>query len=136
MDTSARLTVAGGWSMAAIALLHTLFFLPHPYWGEWFSGELWSHGTSTESMLGFWALPGGFVVPLAVLGLLVARTGRRGEAVPAYAGWAIGLWALGCAALVGPSGFLLGLVPAGLLIGAGLARRSGDRRRAAEAWRA
>lgn len=119
--------------MAAIALLHTLFFLPNPYWAGWFSGELWRREASAESVSVFWALPGSFVVALAVLGLLVARTGRRGDAVPAYVGWAIGLWCLGCAALVGPSGFLLGLVPAGLLIGADVARRAGERRRAGSA---
>src|SRR5690606_26810571 len=32
--TAKRLTVGAGWSMVAIGVLHTLVFLPHPYWGE------------------------------------------------------------------------------------------------------
>ncbi|SHI64448.1 hypothetical protein SAMN05421803_101816 [Nocardiopsis flavescens] len=120
-----RLTVAAGWSTAAIGVLHTLVFLPHPYWSEWLGGGLRSGEGGDASLSVFWALPGGFVVPLVLLGLLVARLGRRGGRVPAYVGWGLGLWAAGCALLIGPSGFLLGLVPAGLLIAEDLAARRG-----------
>jgi hypothetical protein len=81
----------------------------------------------------FWALPGSFVVPLVLFGLLVARLGRCGERPPAYAGWVLAGWVAGCALLIGPSGFLLGFVPAGLLIAADLlARRKGAGRSAPE----
>lgn len=121
-----RLTVAGGWSMVAIGILHTLVFLPHPYWGEWLAGGLRSGRGGDESLSVFWALPGSFVVPLVLLGLLTVRLGRRGERVPAYVGWGLGGWAAACALLIGPSGFLLGLIPAGLLVAEDLLARRRD----------
>lgn len=121
-----RLTVGAGWSMATIGVLHTAVFLPHPYWSEWLAGGLRSGESSDASLSMFWTLPGSFVGPLVMLGLLVARLGWRGERAPAYVGWVLGGWAAGCALLVGPSGFLLGLIPAGLLIAEDLlARRRG-----------
>ncbi|MBN6057757.1 hypothetical protein JYK22_37890, partial [Nonomuraea sp. RK-328] len=68
----------------------------------------------------FWALPGGFVVVLALLGLLVARAGRQGQPVPGYVGWAILAWGAFAVALIGPSGFLFTAIPAGLLIAANI----------------
>ncbi|NUT03064.1 MAG: hypothetical protein HOV76_06265 [Hamadaea sp.] len=109
--------------MATIGVLHTVVFLPHPHWHEWLTGGLRSGDAGDASLSVFWALPGGFVVPLILCGLLVARLGRRGERAPAYVGWALGGWAAGCALLVGPSGFLLGFIPAGLLIAEDLLAR-------------
>ncbi|RNL83451.1 hypothetical protein EFW17_15715 [Halostreptopolyspora alba] len=109
--------------MVGIGVLHTAFFLPHPYWRSWLSGDLWGGGGDPESVAVFWALPGGFVVVLVVLGLLVARLGRGGQTVPGYTGWVLGAWALVCVLLIGPSGFLLGLVPAGLLVTATMRAR-------------
>ncbi|MFC4150481.1 DUF6463 family protein [Micromonospora mangrovi] len=121
-----RLTVVAGWSMVAIGTLHAAVFLPQPYWGQWFAGGLRSGEGGDASLAMFWALPGGFVVPLVLCGLLVARLGRRGERAPGYAGWLLGGWVAGCVTLIGPSGFLLGFVPAGLLIAEDLlARRRG-----------
>ncbi|PSL01022.1 hypothetical protein CLV63_101501 [Murinocardiopsis flavida] len=126
-----RSTVGAGCSLAAIGVLHTAAFLPHPYWGEWLTGGLRSGTGGEESLTVFWALPGGFVVPLVLLGLLVARMGWRGERAPAYVGWAVGGWAAACALLIGPSGFLLGFVPAVLLVAEDLlARFRGDGRTA------
>ncbi|RKS07564.1 hypothetical protein DFP74_3239 [Nocardiopsis sp. Huas11] len=118
-----RLTVGAGWTMATIGVLHTLVFLPHPYWSEWLAGGLRSGEGGDASLSVFWALPGSFVVPLVLTGLLVARLGRRGERAPAYVGWGLGGWAVGCVLLIGPSGFLLGLIPAGLLIAEDLLAR-------------
>ncbi|MER5333697.1 DUF6463 family protein [Micromonospora sp. NPDC002717] len=120
-----KLTIGAGWSMAAIGVLHTVVFLPHPYWSEWLTGGLRSGEGGDASLSVFWALPGGFVVPLVLFGLLLARLGRRGECAPAYVGWTVAGWAAGCALLVGPSGFLLGLIPAGLLIAEDLLARRG-----------
>ncbi|HEX5596870.1 MAG TPA: DUF6463 family protein [Micromonosporaceae bacterium] len=118
-----QLTVSAGWSMVAIGVLHTAVFLPHPYWGEWLTGGLRSGEGSDASVSVFWALPGSFVVPLVLLGLLMRRLGRRGERAPAYVGWALGGWVAGCVVLVGPSGFLLGFIPAGMLIAEDLLAR-------------
>ncbi|HLS13763.1 MAG TPA: DUF6463 family protein [Beutenbergiaceae bacterium] len=124
---SHRSTVIAGWSMVAIAVLHTLAHMFHPYWRQWLTGGLWTGEAGLESISFFWALPGSFVVVLAVLGLLVAGMGRRGDDVPAYVGWGLGLWVLGCLALIGPSGFMFGILPSILLIAADLRRRSARR---------
>ncbi|MBB4930182.1 hypothetical protein F4561_001002 [Lipingzhangella halophila] len=120
---STTLNRLAGWAMVAIGVVHTAVFLPHPYWADWLSGDLWAGGGAPEAVAVFWALPGSFVPVLVVLGLLVARAGRRGEALPGYTGWVLGAWALLCVLLIGPSGFLLGLVPAALLIAANLVAR-------------
>lgn len=120
--------------MTAIGVLHTIFFLPHPYWDEWLTGGLRSGRSGDDSLSVFWALPGGFVVPLILFGLLVAQLGRRGQRLPSYVGWVLGGWAAGCVLLIGPSGFLLGFIPAGLLIAEDvLARRKGAERTSTDA---
>lgn len=111
-----RKTVAAGWSMVTIAVLHTLVFAFQPHWGPWLEGPGRTGELSEEALTTFWALPGGFVVPLAVLGLVTVQSGRRGEALPRSAGWLLLGWVLVCVWIIGPSGFLLGLVPAALLL--------------------
>lgn len=111
-----RLTTAAGWSLLTIAALHTLVFAFHPYWDDWFAGPTRTGALPLEAVVQFWGLPGGFVVPGILLALLTVRLGRRGETLPAYAGWGLGLWAASCLWIVGPSGFLLVLVPSALLI--------------------
>lgn len=113
---SDRLTIAAGASLLAIAALHTLAFSVHPYWGAWLAGPLRTGTESLDSAVQFWGLPGGFVVPGALLALLIIRLGRRGQTPPAYAGWTLGLWAALCLWIVGPSGFVFVLAPAILLI--------------------
>ena len=105
-----------GWMMVGIGVLHTAVFVPHPHWASWLAGDLRTGAAGHDSVATFWALPGGFAVVLVVLGLLVVRFGRNGETVPGHVGYATGGWALLCVLLIGPSGFLLGLVPAALLI--------------------
>lgn len=122
--------IVAGWSMVTIAVLHTVAHAFHPFWSDWLTGDLWTGAAPMESMAFFWALPGSFVVVLAVLGGLVVRMGRRGEDVPGYVGWGLGAWVVGCLALIGPSGFLFGILPSVLLIVAGLRRRSGRTDRA------
>ncbi|WP_231618551.1 DUF6463 family protein [Nonomuraea sp. SBT364] len=124
---TARLTVWAGRMMILIAAGHTLVFAPIAPWSSWFAGELRDRSGVSDSLVTFWALPGGFVVVLVLLGLLVARAGRLGHAVPAYVGWAILAWGALGVTLIGPSGFLLAVVPAGLLIAAGVTARRGSR---------
>ncbi|MEO3804207.1 DUF6463 family protein [Nonomuraea sp. B1E8] len=118
-----RLTVWAGHTMILIAALHTAVFAGLAPWSSWFAGDLRNRTGSTESLTTFWALPGGFVVVLVLLGLLVSRMGRQGQRVPAYVGWAMLGWVALAVFLIGPSGFLGGLIPAGLLIAASLTAR-------------
>lgn len=111
-----RLTVAAGLTLLVINLLHAAIFVAHPWWGMWFAGPIDGEPFPTEALVRFWALPGGFVVPGVLLALLLLRAGRRGTTVPRYVGIGLGGWAIVCAWFVGPSGFLLLLVPAVLLL--------------------
>ncbi|TDE99176.1 hypothetical protein EXU48_01860 [Occultella glacieicola] len=105
-----------------IAAAHTAVFAGNPYWADWLGGAIRNGTADVGAIATFWALPGSFV-PIAILfGLLTVRLGRRGERLPGYAGWVLLGWSLGCAYMVGPSGFLLVLVPAILLIVASLPR--------------
>src|SRR5690606_4332687 len=101
-----RLTTAAGWSLLAICVLHMLAFSLHPYRADWLAGPL----RTTEATLGeaaqFWGLPGGFVLPGILLAVLLIRLGRQGGRAPAAFGPVLGLWALGCVWILGPSGFL------------------------------
>lgn len=126
-----RLTISAGWMTLVICLLHTLVFAPHPYWVAWLAGPFRGSAITLSESTVFWALPGGFVLPGILFGVLVIRSGRRGESLPAFMGWVLGLWALGCIWVVGPSGFMLVLVPAALLVVASLR----DRRRGRPAVR-
>lgn len=113
----------------SIGGLHIAFFAvkARPQWAGWLSGEL--HGVTdpdlhAEAVRLFWALPGGFAVPLILLGLLLARMARTGQEVPRYVGWVLAGWVALDGWILAPSGFPLGLVPAALLILASRARRS------------
>lgn len=116
----ARLTIVAGWVIVAICLLHTLAFAVHPYWVDWLAGPLRTSSVTMAEAVQFWALPGGFVVPGAILGLLIVRLGRRGQRMPPYVGWVLAGWAAACLWMIGPSGFAFVLVPAVLLIVAGV----------------
>ncbi|MFC5820108.1 DUF6463 family protein [Nonomuraea harbinensis] len=118
-----RLTIWAGRSMIIIAVAHTAVFALLAPWSSWLAGDLRNGVADADSLAIFWALPGGFVVVLALLGLLVARLGRQGHHVPGYVGWATLAWGALAVTLIGPSGFLLTAVPAALLITANLTAR-------------
>lgn len=130
LDDSARTrTLWAGRSAIAIGLIHTAYFLrvSEPSWSNWFSGGLsrslrGDDPAATESMTHFWALPGSFVVPLVALGLMINKSAREGREVPRAVGISLGVWSAANFALLFPSGFVLGLIPAGLLISARRAR--------------
>lgn len=111
-----RLTILAGWLLLVICLLHTLVFAVHPYWADWLAGPLRESAFTADEAAQFWGLAGGFVVPGALFGLLVLRTGREGRRLPPSVGPILAIWAALCLWIVGPSGFLLVLVPAALLI--------------------
>lgn len=113
-----------GYTLVFIAAAHTAVFAVNPYWSDWLSGGLRGGEASDASYSVFWALPGGFVPVMVLLGLLIVRLGRRGEPVPGYFGWVIVAWCAFCTYLVGPSGFVTGFVPAALLIAAHLRSRT------------
>lgn len=118
-----RLTIWAGRTMILIAIGHTAVFAPLAPWSGWLAGDLRTRAADSDSVATFWALPGGFVVVLVLLGLMVARAGRQGQRVPAYVGWAILAWAALAVYLIGPSGFLLAVIPAALLIAANITAR-------------
>ncbi|WP_353963686.1 DUF6463 family protein [Streptomyces sp. NBC_00193] len=60
--------------------------------------------------------PGGFAVPLILLGLLLSHMARTNQEVPRYTGWVLAAWVALAAWILEPSGFPLGLIPAALLI--------------------
>ncbi|MER7500536.1 DUF6463 family protein [Nonomuraea pusilla] len=125
----AKLTVWAGRAMILIAVAHTAVFAPLVPWSSWLAGDLRDHTAGNDSVATFWALPGGFVVVLALLGLLVARAGRQGQRVPGYVGWTVLVWGALAVALIGPSGFLLAIIPSALLIAADLTARRPSRDR-------
>ncbi len=109
--------------MILIAVAHTAVFALLAPWSSWLAGDLRNHAADSDSVATFWALPGGFVVVLVLLGLLVARAGRQGQHVPGYVGWVTLAWGALAVSLIGPSGFLLTAIPAGLLITADITAR-------------
>lgn len=113
---SDRLTIAAGVSLLVVCVLHTLAFSVHPYWADWVAGPLRTTEATLDEAAQFWGLPGGFVLPGALLAVLLILRGRQGGRAPAAFGPVLGLWALGCVWILGPSGFLFLLVPAALLV--------------------
>ncbi|BEK91323.1 DUF6463 family protein [Nocardia seriolae] len=126
-DPARTRTLWAGRSVIAIGLLHTAYFIPvtRPSWAEWFSGGLSRHtddSSHAQPLADFWALPGSFVVPLIALGLMITKSAREDREVPRAVGISLGVWSAANFAVLFPSGFVLGLIPAGLLISARRAR--------------
>lgn len=121
--TAARLTGLAGWSLIAIAALHTAVFVPQAPWGDWINGSLRTAEPDMESVAVFWALPGGVVVPGVLAGLLMIRLARRQERVGLGVALMLCAWNSACLWLVGPSGFMLFYVTIGLLVAAAVADR-------------
>ncbi len=123
------LTVWAGRLIVAIATLHIVFFVvvSWDHLPGWFAGDLWVSepfdAPISQSQAHFWALLGSFAVPLLVLGAVIARSAREDRPLPAYVTWTVTAWTVTCALVLEPSGFPLGLVPAGLLVAAEVIRR-------------
>jgi hypothetical protein len=71
---------------------------------------------SLRSKITFWAGPGGFAVPLIILGALIWHLAGREVRVPAGVGWALGAWCLVGGVLLVPSPFFAGVVSGVLII--------------------
>lgn len=84
--TTNRLDATAGILLIAIAILHAVFTM-NAHWPAWIAGELRAGTASTDSFRAFWAQRGGFAVVVALLGLLIVRSARRGERLPGYVGW-------------------------------------------------
>ncbi|THV41480.1 hypothetical protein FAB82_11770 [Glycomyces buryatensis] len=106
-----------------IAVAHIAAFAFIVPWGDWFAGSLRSGEADLGSVADFWALPGGIVLPTVLTGLLMIRLGRQGQRLGIGFGIALIVWAGFCVFLLGPSGFLGVLVPAGFLIAAAVVDR-------------
>ncbi|MEU1879211.1 DUF6463 family protein [Streptosporangium sp. NPDC020072] len=70
----------------------------------------------------FWAGPGGFAVPLVLLGCLTWHLAGRGVTVPAGVGWGVAVWSVVGGVVLVPSPFFLGAVAGALIV---LAARRG-----------
>lgn len=115
------LTRWGGIICVAIALGHTAIGLAMTwrYWPGWLFGDLWSGlgaGGMLASKLSFWSGPGGFVVPLTLLGLLAISRAREGRPMPGYVGVVLAAWAVVAGYVTFPSPFLLFVLPAVLFL--------------------
>lgn len=79
---------------------------------------------SLQNKVTFWAGPGGFAVPLILLGCLIWHLAGRGVAVPAGIGWGIAAWCVVGGVLLVPSPFFAGTIAGVLII---VAARKEDR---------
>ncbi|MFG6192242.1 DUF6463 family protein [Nonomuraea sp. JJY05] len=79
---------------------------------------------SLQNKLVFWAGPGGFAVPLILLGCLIWHLAGRGVAVPAGLGWGVAAWCVLGGVLLVPSPFFAGTVSGALIVVAARRARS------------
>lgn len=91
--------------------------------GVWAAVPLFDLGTqptvkSLQNKDVFWSGPGGFAVPLIVLGCLVWHLAGRGVAVPAAFGWALAIWSAVSGVLLVPSPFFVATIAGVLIISA------------------
>lgn len=122
-----RLTMISGIATAVVAIGHVVVTTT-PHWSGWLAGELRDRTASVDSFRAFWAQPGGFAAALLILSVLLVRMARRRETPPVSIGVIMVGWIGLCIGLLGPStGFTLGMVPAGLILAAGLRGSLGGR---------
>ncbi len=120
-----------GRTTLGIAVLHVAVLTPATakWWPAWVRGEMWGRKPGTfggsAAAHAFWALPGSFAAPLAVVGTLTGSLVREGRPVPPSVGRVLLGWVLGCAAIAEPSGFPLGFLPVGFYLRASQLRRKG-----------
>lgn len=124
----ARLTMAGGIAIGAIAVLHVIV-MGFAHWPEWLAGSLRDGTASPTSLAAFWAQPGGFEPALIALAIMLVGMARRNRTPPVSVGLVLIGWVGLCVFLLGPfSGFSLGLVAVGLVLAGAIRGRVGLRR--------
>jgi hypothetical protein len=84
--------------------------------GIWAAVPLMGGDGGLQNKVTFWAGPGGFAVPLILLGCLTWHLAGRGVAVPGRLGWAIAVWCLVGGVLLVPSPFFAGIIAGALII--------------------
>ncbi|PPK65573.1 DUF6463 family protein [Actinokineospora auranticolor] len=117
-----RYAVAGG-ILVALGIGHAALVpvLAWPSVRGWVRDGLWSvvpfpgGGGGGAETATFWSGPGGFAVPLVLLGGLIWHLGRIGARVPAVVGWVLTGWGLVAGILLGPSPFFV-ISVAGFLV--------------------
>ncbi|MDQ3734343.1 MAG: DUF6463 family protein [Actinomycetota bacterium] len=127
-----RPTVASGqaleraaiWALIVISSIHVVFFsiqvVAQGHLSAWLSGQLWGPQVldveMSQAQGAFWQLLGSFAIPLLLLSALLLRLIRTDVPIPGFIGYGLAIWLLICSAVLEPSGFPLGLLPAGMLI--------------------
>ncbi len=126
-DLSARLRRIAGWALIVICSVHIALFavLSRDVAAGWLLGDFRTGSGTLASEALFWALPGGFPLPMLVLASLILWLTRRGVAVPGFVGYGLTLWTVINIVIVPASGFGTALIPCALLIWADVR----DRRR-------
>ncbi|MFC4011649.1 hypothetical protein ACFOY2_30765 [Nonomuraea purpurea] len=126
-ETSSKSVVWAGGILMTLAGVHLAItsVLSARHIPSWFGGALWTFPPGPDFLAvlapnegAFWLVWGSFAVPLGLIGALVVGFGRRGQVPPPYLGIGVALWALGGAAVMEPTPFVLGAVPAAMLLAA------------------
>ncbi|MFI7643667.1 hypothetical protein [Nonomuraea sp. NPDC049400] len=132
-SVSVKSVVWAGGILALLACLHlsSTALLSADHLPGWFRGELWFFPPNLDDLAmlapnvgAFWMVWGSFGVPLGLVGALVVGYGRRGQVPPSYVGVVVGFWALTSAAVLEPSPFVLGVIPAVMLVVASRKRQA------------
>lgn len=125
MSSSRRLLRWAGGIMITLGVGHLVVLArtAGEHFGAWVDRGMWAavpfldrEAASFQDSVTFWAGPGGFAVPLVLLGCLVWRLAQRDGAVPAGIGWALATWCVLNGSLLGPSPFFAGIVPGALIV--------------------
>ncbi|RJO73747.1 hypothetical protein D5S18_21535 [Nocardia panacis] len=87
------------------------------YFGDWLSLRLWNHWwEDTVPAMSFWANPGGFGLPLALIGVLVVWMNRNNIVPPAFLAWTVLIWSLAIAFMAEPTPAPVVVVAAAVLL--------------------
>ncbi|MFC4124296.1 DUF6463 family protein [Nocardia rhizosphaerae] len=129
VPAGSRMIAWAGGILAVVGAGHLLLGLVFSvdYFDEWLTFQLWGRWLEdTPEVNGFWGVPGGFGLPLAIVGALVLWMNSNGIVPPAFLAWTVLAWGAVCAIIVEPT-------PAPLLVVAALLLLRGIRSAASEA---